>query len=86
MSLPFTDDEVTDVVVKYFDTVPISNSMCVLRNGFLFVAAEFGNHMFYQFQGLGDDTDGIHPSLLELLSVPFYFGIFDLLILFLFRR
>lgn len=62
VSLPYTDDEVTDVVVKYFDTVPISNSMCVLKNGFLFVASEFGNHMFYQFQGLGDDTDDVEAT------------------------
>lgn len=67
VTLPYSDDEVTDVVVKYFDTVPVANSLCVLKNGFLFVASEFGNHMFYQFQGLGDETDGMLKSCLSLL-------------------
>lgn len=74
MSLPYEDDVVTDVLVKYFDSVPVSNSMCVLKNGFLFVASEFGNHTFYQFQGLGDNTDGISlralPSSPSTLTIP----------------
>ena len=51
------DDKVTDVVVRYFDTIPPSNSLCVLRTGFLFSAAEFGDHGLFQFSGLGDDAD-----------------------------
>lgn len=31
------------VAFKYFDTVPVATSMCVLKTGFLFVASEFGN-------------------------------------------
>ena len=27
------------------------------RSGFLFCASEFGNHGFYQFQGVGEDDD-----------------------------
>ena len=33
----------TEIRLKYFDTVPVAVSMCVLKSGFLFVAAEFGN-------------------------------------------
>ena len=29
--------------VKYFDTVAVCASMCVLKSGFLFCASEFGN-------------------------------------------
>ena len=35
--------QVTEMRLKYFDTVPVASSMCVLKTGFLFVASEFGN-------------------------------------------
>lgn len=41
--------------IKYFDTVPVASNLCILKSGFLFVAAETGNHNFYQFEKLGDD-------------------------------
>lgn len=37
------EDMVKEVKLKYFDTVPVASSMCVLKTGFLFVASEFGN-------------------------------------------
>jgi splicing factor 3B subunit 3 len=47
--------EVGKLKIKYFDTVPVATSLCILKSGFLFVAAEAGNHHFYQFEKLGDD-------------------------------
>ena len=41
----------TEIQVKYFDTLALANSLCVLKTGFLFVASEFGNHALYQFTG-----------------------------------
>ena len=49
--------EVSRLKIKYFDTVPIASSLCILKSGFLFVASENGNHHFYQFEKLGDDED-----------------------------
>ncbi|KAI5299360.1 Transcriptional adapter ada2 [Ascosphaera pollenicola] len=49
--------EVARLKLKYFDTVPIASTLCILRSGFLFVASETGNHHFYQFEKLGDDDD-----------------------------
>ncbi|TVY62869.1 Pre-mRNA-splicing factor rse1 [Lachnellula suecica] len=49
--------EVQRLKIKYFDTVPVSSSLCILKSGFLFVASEFGNHQFYQFEKLGDDDE-----------------------------
>lgn len=49
--------EVKRISVKYFDTIPVANSICILKSGFLFVASEFGNHQFYQFEKLGDDDN-----------------------------
>ncbi|VTZ71192.1 splicing factor 3B subunit 3, putative [Plasmodium chabaudi chabaudi] len=61
------DGIVKEIICKYFDTVPIANSICVLKSGALFVAAEFGNHFFYQFSGIGNDSNesmctSNHPS------------------------
>ena len=43
ITLETDEDMVTEIRMKYFDTVPIATSMCVLKTGFLFVASEFGN-------------------------------------------
>ncbi|APA10509.1 hypothetical protein sscle_06g052790 [Sclerotinia sclerotiorum 1980 UF-70] len=51
--------EVKRLKIKYFDTVPVAASLCILKSGFLFVASEFGNHQFYQFEKLGDDDEEI---------------------------
>ena len=52
-----TTGEVKRLKIKYFDTVPIASTLCILKSGFLFVASETGNHHFYQFEKLGDDDD-----------------------------
>ncbi|KAI9795517.1 MAG: pre-mRNA-splicing factor rse1 [Piccolia ochrophora] len=49
--------EVKRLKIKYFDTVPLASSLCILKSGFLFVASETGNHHFYQFEKLGDDDE-----------------------------
>jgi splicing factor 3B subunit 3 len=49
--------EVQRLKIKYFDTVPISSSLCILKSGFLYLASQAGNHQFYQFEKLGDDDD-----------------------------
>lgn len=54
--------EVERLKIKYFDTVPVASSLCILKSGFLFVASEFGNHRFYQFEKLGDDDDELEFS------------------------
>ncbi|XP_069113923.1 splicing factor 3B subunit 3 [Argopecten irradians] len=57
ITLEVDDEMVVEIHLKYFDTVPVSASMCVLKSGFLFVASEFGNHHLYQIAQLGDDDD-----------------------------
>ena len=49
--------EVKKLKIKYFDTVPVATSLCILKSGFLFVATETGNQHFYQFEKLGDDDN-----------------------------
>ena len=49
--------EVKALKIKYFDTVPIANSLHILKSGFLFLSCETGNNHFYQFEKLGDDEN-----------------------------
>ncbi|GAA5996109.1 U2 snRNP complex subunit RSE1 [Rhodotorula paludigena] len=57
VTIDHEDEEVTSLKIKYFDTVPVASSLCILKSGFLFVASEFGNQRLYQFEKLGDDDD-----------------------------
>ena len=57
VTISHDEDLVTEVQCKYFDTIPLANSLCVLKTGFLFAASEFGNHGLYQFQGIGNDDE-----------------------------
>lgn len=57
VTLDYDNDRVMELKIKYFDTFPVTASMCVLKSGHLFAASEFGNHSFYQFRGIGDEAD-----------------------------
>jgi splicing factor 3B subunit 3 len=43
--------------IKYFDTIPIATSICILRAGFVYVACESGDRILYELESLGDETD-----------------------------
>lgn len=55
ITLETENDVVTEIRVKYFDTLPVCSSLCVLKTGFLFASSEFGNHHFYQIIKLGEE-------------------------------
>ena len=57
VTLTVADELVSEVVVRYLDSVPPCNAMCILKSGFLFCASEFANHGFYQFQGVGEEGE-----------------------------
>lgn len=77
VTLESDEDLVTEMKIKYFDTVPPANAMCILKTGFLFVAAEFGNHQFYQIANLGDnDDEPEYTSRMELEEgETFFYGV-----------
>jgi len=52
-------DEVQNVNVSVFDTIPTAASLCITKTGLLFAASEFGNHYLFQFQGMADDPDTV---------------------------
>jgi splicing factor 3B subunit 3 len=62
--------EVTRLKIKYFDTIPVATSLCILKSGFLFAASEFGNHQFYQFEKLGDDDEELEFSSEDFPTDP----------------
>ncbi|KAJ3129900.1 Splicing factor 3B subunit 3 [Nowakowskiella sp. JEL0407] len=49
---------ISNMKIKYFETLPVTNSMNILKSGFLFAAAEFGNHCLFQILDLGNDEEG----------------------------
>ncbi|OII77925.1 spliceosomal protein SAP 130 [Cryptosporidium andersoni] len=59
---------VNKIKIYYYDTIPLCNSMLVLRSGFLFAAHEFGNHSNYQFLTLGDDENDSYSSSISVLA------------------
>ncbi|KAF5984622.1 pre-mRNA-splicing factor rse-1 [Fusarium coicis] len=71
--------EVRRIMIKYFDTIPVASSLCILKAVFLFVAAESGNHHLYQFEKLGDDdlepavTSDDFPSDPRAVYQPIYY-------------
>jgi len=50
---------VTELTVKYFDTIPPASTMCITRNGYLFATGDGGSHGLYQFSGLGEASDAV---------------------------
>mmetsp|Transcript_7770 Transcript_7770/g.32717 ORF Transcript_7770/g.32717 Transcript_7770/m.32717 type:complete len:1204 (-) Transcript_7770:61-3672(-) len=57
VDLDYEGDAVHALDVKYFDTVPVANSLSIMRPAYLFCAAENGNHMLLQFVKDGSDDE-----------------------------
>eukprot|EP00899_Mesostigma_viride_P018486 jgi/Mesvir1/26639/Mv20046-RA.2 len=68
VTLTYEEEVVSDLTIKYFDTIPVATALCVLRMGFLFAASEFGNHALYQFEGIGEADDDVACSALSLVA------------------
>lgn len=49
--------KVENMRIRYFETLFTSVSLCLLKSGFLFAASEYGNHLLYQIENLGDDEE-----------------------------
>ncbi|KAF1952130.1 pre-mRNA-splicing factor rse1 [Byssothecium circinans] len=55
--LPIGSAAVEQITIKYFDTIPIATSICILRAGFVYAACESGDRVLYELESLGDETD-----------------------------
>eukprot|EP00879_Flechtneria_rotunda_P016767 GHRR01017550.1.p1 GENE.GHRR01017550.1~~GHRR01017550.1.p1 ORF type:complete len:1036 (+),score=359.64 GHRR01017550.1:786-3893(+) len=67
-TLTYEGETVSELKVKYFDTLPPCISLAVLKTGFLFAASETGNHALYQFVGTGEDEDDVESSSATLVQ------------------
>lgn len=59
------DKKVTDLVVQYFDTIPVAcdkSGLQITRNGLLFLSSGVGSHCLYQFTSLGSEDDPTAPK------------------------
>jgi hypothetical protein len=63
-TLVYEGETVSELRVKYFDTLPPCTSLAVLKTGFLFTASETGNHALYQFvvRGAGRCRQAVLPA------------------------
>ncbi|KAH9040207.1 mono-functional DNA-alkylating methyl methanesulfonate N-term-domain-containing protein [Lactarius pseudohatsudake] len=58
ITIEHEEEEVKALKIKFFDTVPVASSLCILKSGFLFVASDFGNQCTtVSVPKLGDDDD-----------------------------
>lgn len=64
----------TEIRLKYFDTVPVASAMCVLKTGFLFVASEFGNqYVSFSYKKINPNplvTSTKSPTLVTTMMIP----------------
>lgn len=45
------------IKIKYFDTIPVASSICILKAGFVYCACESGDRILYELESLGEETD-----------------------------
>jgi splicing factor 3B subunit 3 len=57
---PDDKTKVLGITVSLLDTLPVANSLNVSKLGMLFVPAEFGDHILYQFERI--DVEGEAPT------------------------
>ncbi|TIB68603.1 hypothetical protein E3P77_00973 [Wallemia ichthyophaga] len=62
LTMELNGEDVISMRIKYFDTIPPSTSLNILKSGYLFASSEFSNHKLYQFQKLGDDDNELEYS------------------------
>jgi len=76
VTLDYEGEEVNDIKIEYYDTVPVATSLVILKTGFLFVASEFGNHALYQFlniKGGEDETINVEVEIEgETIIIPHF--------------
>lgn len=48
---------VEKIKIKYFDTIPVATSICILRAGFVYAACESGDRILYELESLGEETE-----------------------------
>lgn len=79
ITVDFNEDteRLEKLYVKYFDTIPYSNHLCIFKSGFLFADVANSNKLFYQFEDLSEEADDTTIESLPEFDVdikPKYFA------------
>lgn len=57
VSLVVSNNEVEKLTIKFFDTLPLASTICILKAGFVYAACESGDRILYELESLGNETD-----------------------------
>lgn len=57
LTVESADGAVEKIKIKYFDTIPVVTSLCILRAGFVYAACESGDRILYELESLGEETE-----------------------------
>lgn len=69
------NENIENINISYFDTIPLSQGLNIFKSGFLFANVASNNKLFYQFEKLGDDNNS---TTLQSCNFPDYKSIFEL--------
>jgi splicing factor 3B subunit 3 len=61
---------VESIKIKYFDTIPVATSICILKAGFVYCACESGDRVLYELESLGDETDDFEYQSTQFPADP----------------
>lgn len=71
LNLNFTKDEVHHITLKYFDTIPRANSLCIMKSRYLFAPCDMGNHNLYRY--VTPRKDEPNPIITSTADEQIYF-------------
>ena len=51
------DGTIALINIMYFDSIPVANSLCILKTGYILATYDTGNHQFFKFLSIGETED-----------------------------
>lgn len=55
MSDPNEVGILNEIIIRYFDSIPVCSQMLIFKSGFMYANSEMGDQYIYQFEKLGDE-------------------------------
>ncbi|KAK8791095.1 hypothetical protein WA158_005726 [Blastocystis sp. Blastoise] len=68
ITLTYSNQQVEDLSIKYYDTIPPASNLCITEKGQLLATFESGDHILYQITSLGDEEVTAESKASTLLS------------------
>lgn len=62
-------EEINQITSTYFDSIPVCNSISILKSGFLFSNVANDSKLFYQFEKLGSENESTMTSITEVPKI-----------------